>query len=707
MPLLGLSTPTPPQSAPAPAMDMRPVSVGGFVNIQSAGQVLAQQASEFRARASAQAQQPVIQNLAHYVRECWSKAKMAKMPVERRMLRAVRSRRGEYDPEKLAQIREQGGSEIYMMLFSSKARQAGALMRDVLIGSGAEKPWTLRPTAKPDINPGEVQQIMESVFSIVQAGEESGMPLDMETVRQLLRDAKAAAETRIADEARLKCSKMERKMEDQMQEGGFMEALDQFLDDMTMFPTAFLKGPVVRKRTKLAWVPAGDDYTLDISEQLVSEWERVDPFNIYPAPWARSVNDSWLIERHKLSKLDLEALMGVEGYSDDAIRSVIDEVGQGGLHEWLSVDSERQTAEGRNDNSATFTSDLIDAVQFWGPVTGKMLVDWGMDAASVKDQAKSYEAEIWLIGNHVIKAALNRDPMKRRPYFATGYERVPGCFWHNSLFSIVEDCQDMCNAAARALANNMGIASGPQVWVNVERMPAGEDISSLYPWKIHQTTSDPMGSTAAPMGFFQPSSNAPELMAVFERYSILADEVSGIPRYMTGTEGTPGAGRTASGLSMMIGNASKTIKNVVSNIDINVISPAVKFQYFWNMRYSDDKELKGDVNVLARGALSLTTKEAAQVRRNEFLQATANPIDMQIVGMDGRAYMLREAARALDMDTDKIVPSESVLKARQAAMMIAQQQMQMQQQMQGQPAAQGSGQELMNGAPVTDQFQPS
>lgn len=716
MPQLGLSSqPSPLMPAiSAPAVDPRPVSVGGILNIESTAQVLAREAREARQRADTSAQQPVIQNLASYVRDCWSKAKQAKMSVEQRMLRAVRSRRGEYDPEKLSQIREQGGSEIYMMVFSTKARQAGALMRDVLIGAGTEKPWTISPTKKPEIDPAEAQQIMQSVFELVQAGEQSGMPLDMETIRQLLRDAKATAENRVVEAAREKCSNMEHKMEDQMQEGGFLAALDQVIDDMTMFPTAFLKGPVVRKKPKLKWTEVGQgSYEPVVEDAFVTEWERVDPFNIYPAPWARSVNDAWLIERHQLSRTDLEELIGVEGYSEDAIRSVLDEVGRGGLHEWLMVDAQRNAAEGRLDSSAAGTSDLIDAVQFWGKVSGKDLVDWGMDASSVKDQAKHYEAEVWLIGSHVIKAALNRDPVKRRPYFATGYERVPGCFWHNSLFSIIEDCQDMCNAAARSLANNMGIASGPQVWVNVDRLPAGEDITQLYPWKIHQTTSDPMGGTQAPIGFFQPSSNAPELMAVFDKFSLLADEVSGIPRYMTGTEGTPGAGRTASGLSMMIGNASKTIKSVVSNVDVNLIEPAVTFQYHWNMRYADEPDLKGDVSVVARGAMSLTTKESAQVRRNEFLQATANPVDMQIVGMEGRAYLLREAARSLDMDTDKIVPSDSVLKARQAAVMMAQQQAMMAGQADptaqgGTPEkAQGNGQELTNGAPVTDNFQPA
>mgnify|MGYP000202130934 CR=1 FL=1 len=42
------------------------------------------------------------------------------------------------------------------------------------------------------------------------------------------------------------------------------------------------------------------------------------------------------------------------------------------------------------------------------------------------------------------------------------------------------------------------------------RVPAGTDVTTMYPWKLWPMASDPTGSTAAPMGFFQPSSNANE-----------------------------------------------------------------------------------------------------------------------------------------------------------------------------------------------------
>jgi hypothetical protein len=449
-------------------------------------------------------------------------------------------------------------------------------------------------------------------------------------------------------------------------------------------------------------------YQLEIVDDLVLEWERVDPFMIYPSPASTGINDGYLIERHKLRQTDLEEMIGVEGYDDEAIRQVIEAYGRGGLQEWLIVDSTKAQAEGRSTTAVMQNSEhLIDAIQFWGMVSGQMLRDWGLTDEEVPDITKQYPCEAWLIGSYVIKASLNYHPLGQKPYYKASYEGVPGTFWGNSTYDLIKDCQDMCNSATRALANNMGIASGPQVWVNVDRVPQGEDITQMYPWKIHQVTTDPMGSSAAPIGFFQPNSNAQELMAVYEKFSILADEYSGIPRYMTGSSPTGGAGRTASGMSMLMGNANKSMKQVVANIDNSVMTPLLERLYFYNMKYSEDNELKGDVAIVARGSNSIVAKETAQVRRNEFLQATANPIDMQIMGIDGRATLLRETAKQLDVNPDDVVPPREKFRvAQQIAQMM--QAGQPPQPMPGPGAPAGSPvqnqQMLSNGAPITDNF---
>jgi len=247
--------------------------------------------------------------------------------------------------------------------------------------------------------------------------------------------------------------------------------------------------------------------------------------------------------------------------------------------------------------------------------------------------------------------------------------------------------------------------------MNSDRLPPGEDIEQMYPWKIWQFTSDPMGSTAEPIIFFQPKLNVAELMAVFEKFAILADEYSSIPRYMTGDSPTGGAGRTASGMSMLMTNANKSMKQVVSNIDNSVMTPLLERLYFYNMKYGEDPALKGDVQVVAKGAVGVVAKESAQVRRNEFLNVIgANPVFTQVVGVDGISAILREAAKSLDMDPDAIVPPQ--FKVKLAQLMAAQQQPPPGAPMPG-PAPGGSppapvqnGQMLQNGAPIADNFAP-
>lgn len=703
-------------AAPVGAAAPLTVSVGGIMPVMNAAALHAQQQAAVTKAVDAMLAQPVITGLAGHIKDFWTKAEAAKSTVEARMIEAMYSRRGEYTPERKQKIAEAKQPAIYMMLAASKMRQIESLLRDVLLGTGSDKPWTLRPTPNPELPPEEVAKIVQALQGEIYQAMQMGVHPTMDEVRMRLRMYREQLDTRLLEEARVRCERMERKMEDQLAEGGFLVALDQFITDLATFPTAFIKGPVVRRKPKLSW---GEGGTLTVEETLSLNWERVDPFCLYPAPWARHIGEGPLIEKHRLSRDDLNQMIGVEGYNEDAIRKVLDQYGLGGLHDWLSVESQKAAAEGRDQIASTTNTGLIDALQYWGSASGQMLVDWGLPREQVPDLAKEYQIEAWMIGPYVIKAVLNADPLARRPYYGFSFQQVPGSVWGNAPYDLMHDCQDMCNAAARSLAANLGISSGPQVAILSNRLPPGEDITEMFPWKIWQFESDPMGSTADPIKFFQPTSNAAELMGVYEKFSLLADEYTGIPRYMAGfNEGSGGAGRTASGMSMMIGNASKIVKQVVGGIDCNVITPLLDRQYYYNMRYSEDPDLKGDVKVVARGALSMTVKEAAQVRRNEFLAATANPIDLQIIGLEGRAEVLREAARGLDMNTDKVVPPVAVIKERQAVAMMQQAQAAQAQAQgegdepgapagQGQPNPTNNSQALQNGAPVTDAFQPA
>jgi hypothetical protein len=571
--------------------------------------------------------EPYILGLSGYLRECWDVAQLAKRPIEYKMLRALRQRNGEYEADKLRDIKNQGGSEIYMMITEVKCRAAESWLRDILLDSGMP-PWDIVPTPMPDLSPRQTKEIQDAyankVLAVLQG---TGQAPDAETMAEIKEMVSQDYRFKILQDAHNRSDKMKVKINDQFAQGGWEQAFNDFITDLVTYPSAFVKGPVVRRQRALGWTTDETGRTVvEPIERLAPEFERVDPFRIYPEPGITRIDEGYLFQHHPLSRMELSDLIGVPGYDDDAIRKILD-IGNG--QSWISEDVELiKQEEERKFYSYMRPTEVFDALEFWGKISGKMLIEWGMSEEDVPDEAREYDANVWLVGSYVIKAVLNYDPLGQKPYAKTSFIKCPGAFWGKGIPEIIEDVQSVCNAAARALVNNMGISSGPQVEVNLDRIPPNEDITQMYPWKIWQTLNDPVGSSAPAVRFNQPEDNANTLISVYERFARLADEHSGIPSYLYGDLDTQGAGRTASGR-----------------------------QFVYNMRYDEDESIKGDAEIVARGAVNLAVKETTNLRRIEFLNATANPFDIEIVGKDGRAAILREIAKGLQMPVDDIVPS--------------------------------------------------
>ena len=618
---------------------------------------IARQEQEAADKALAERQnQPMILGLASYLRGCWDVAQQAKKPIENKMLVALRQRNGEYEASKLKQIQAQGGSDIYMMITEVKCRAAESWLRDILLDTGTP-PWDIVPTPIPDLSPVQRKEIQDifanSVLKMVQENAQAPSQDEMSQVKEMVSQD---YRFRILQDAQTRADKMKLKIQDQFAQGGWAESFNDFITDLVTYPCAFVKGPVVRRQRRLGWkLDATGRTAVEPTEVLAPEYERVDPFRIYPEPGITRIEDGYLFEHHPLTRMELADLIGVPGYDEDAIRKVL-EIGNG--QSWISEDIELQKQEEeRKYYSYMRPTEVFDALEFWGKVSGKMLIEWGMSEEEIPDDAREYDANVWMVGNYVIKAVLNYDPLGEKPYAKTSFIKCPGAFWGKGIPEIIEDIQNVCNAAARALVNNMGISSGPQVEVNLERIPPNEDITQMHPWKIWQVTNDPMGSSSPAVRFTQPDDNAQTLMAVYDKFARLADDHSGIPAYLYGDLNVQGAGRTSSGLSMLMGAAGKGIRQVVGHIDGDVIKPIVQRQFVYNMRYDEDETIKGDAQVLAKGAINLAVKETVNVRRIEFLNATANQVDMEIVGKDGRAAILREIAKGLQMPVDDIIPS--------------------------------------------------
>lgn len=637
--------------------------------------------------------------LAGHVTDCWNRAKFAKTELTERLLKCERQRRGVYDPDRAMEIAKTGGSDIFMMLTDIKCRAAESWLKDVLMGV-RDRPFDLEPSEVPSLPPEVKMDIISMVQQEAQEFLAIGAKLHPDTFSLRLSEVHDQILLQIREEAKERAKRMGDVIEDQLNKGNWEKAFKDFLSDFVTYPTAILKGPTVRKKKRLEW---GPEFVPVVVNDFSREVERVSPFDIYPAPNSGSVDDNYLLQRHRINRETLRSFKGVPGYSDQEIDNALETYGRVGVKSWVQGDEQRDDLQGK-PHAEIENSNLIEALEFWGPASGQMLIEWGIDDKTI-DPTAEYEVNAWMVGNYVIKCVINPDPLGRRPYEICSWEPIPGSFWGTALPEIMRDVQILCNAAARALANNMGIASGPQVEVAVDRLAEGEDLTQMYPWKIWQTTTDRTGGGQAGVRFFVPDMKAAELMGVYQQFARQADEVTGIPNYVYGSASVAGAGRTASGLSMLMDNAAKGIKAAIASID-RVVAGVVHRFYVHNMMYNSDPFIKGDFTIVAKGAMGLLAKEQLQVRRNEFLTATANPVDLQIIGIEGRAYLLREVAKTLQMDTDKLVPSPEVLKHKQEAAQIQMAMQQMQQQQMEAPQTLDAAGNPAGGADLQPQVQP-
>jgi hypothetical protein len=329
----------------------------------------------------------------------------------------------------------------------------------------------------------------------------------------------------------------------------------------------------------------------------------------------------------------------------------------------MAEDSVRAQLEDRGSGLESGLDHSIDVIEAWGSCQGSKLQDWGMDPGAVPDREGEYEIQAWLVGSICIGARLNPHPLNHRPFFKGSYVRVNDSIWGRAIPELMEDIQKICNSCARAMVDNMSFASGPQVYLWENYLPAGQNASRLYPrkiWRFTDTTNSPDGSRK-PIEFFQPDANLEPLLKLYDYFFKMASEVTGIPAYVYGSDQIKqGAASTASGLSMLMNSASKGLKSVVMNIDAGVVRPSVTEQWLHIVMY-DPSKAKGDIKIVARASEHLIMQEQLQIRRKEALDTTANAIDMQIIGLPGRAEMLRDYMHGLKFDSSKIVPDRGDL----------------------------------------------
>lgn len=229
-----------------------------------------------------------------------------------------------------------------------------------------------------------------------------------------------------------------------------------------------------------------------------------------------------------------------------------------------------------------------------------------------------------MAGYKVLQVKVNSDPrMQRRPvytasFYRTGGDRIAG----DGIAQRLRDIERAYHACLAYLMRNAANSSAPMCEADYRRISkymSDEDLARPVPGTMYLSDSDP-GSQAAALKFFNIPSNIPAYSQLMEMFNQLADRVTNIPAALHGEAVGSGAMRTFRGMSLLQGNATRALRSAVTNIDSGVFEPLGQLLYSINMLYAADPSVKGDVQIVTKGAEGLLQKETEKQSALELLQ---------------------------------------------------------------------------------------
>lgn len=593
-----------------------------------------------------------VDPLVGKIRTWFERSESARRTIEERWLSNLRQYKGVYDDETVARI-SLNRCRAYIPYTKTKVRTLDSRLGDLLFPANGDKNWSIEPTPVPEY-PKEYIDVLRQMYL-----EQSGQELTTEQLNVLL-----------SEDAKNQAKKMTQVIEDQLSELNWRSVMSSVLHSGHLYGTGCVKGPLVTVRSGVQYSQTTDRSGKDIWE--VQEFDDVTPFiesvriwDLFPDMDAVSLSDArYIIQRRKMDKHELLVLAQRSDFDADSILEYLDRYPDGSYDKKPFETSLQSLGDVVTDSATANDSKKYEVLEYWGYMDAKDLEEVGVSIPSSKRKsAVELACNIWVLGDVVIKAALSPLEGVKWPYHFYYYDKDETSIFGEGIPDVMKDLQDLINSSFRAMQDNMAITAGPQVEADMRLLSPDEDPREIYPYKVwvRSAENDLDFSSQPAVRFSNIESHAGQFQGIIELLMKYCDEVTSIPKYMSG-EYSPGLTRTASSFSMLMGSANISLKDLVKNYDDGITQPLIEAMYHWNMQFNTDESIKGDYAIVAKGSSSLMAKEVRIQALNSFLELTSNPSDVAITK---RSAIIRAVAEELDLESDGLVKSEDEIAAEQ------------------------------------------
>jgi len=599
--------------------------------------------------------------LVGYIKEKQREAEDGRQVHEERWLKAYKNFRGVYDST--TQYTSKEKSKVFIKITKTKVLAAYGQIVDILFAN-KKFPITVEPTPVPEgiaefahietpldqavpADPygfkGDGRELPPGGFQATEgnldylgglAPKFEGAPIAEGKARMGEPQISPAQETAL---------RMEKVIHDQLMGSNAISTLRNAIFESALLGTGIIKGPFTHTKTVHKWESVeGEGKTYTPYFKDVPKIESVSCWDLYPDPLATNVDDcDYIIQRHKMNRAQLRNLMDMPMFNPDAIREVLEGGGNYQDKYYESVIRDEEQVQ-------TGSADRYEVLEYWGCIDSNFLEQVGVDTSEVDDLGQ-VQANIWICGGQVLRAVINPFVPMRMPYQIFPYEISPYQIWGIGIPENMEDAQMLMNGHVRMAIDNLSLAGNMVFDVDETSLVPGQNYD-IFPGKIFRRQSGVTGTAVNGIKF---PNTAGENIQMYDKARQLADEETGIPSIMHGQTGVTGTGRTAAGLSMLLGSAGLSIKTVIKNLDDYLLKPLGEALFQWNMQFNNEQpDIVGDLEIKPKGVSSVMQKEVRSQRLTALLQTVANPMLAPFIKIPN---LIKELAISQDIDPDSLV----------------------------------------------------
>ena len=598
--------------------------------------------------------------LCGHIKSKFQDSENGRQGFETRWLQAFKNFRGVYDST--TQYRDSERSKVFIKITKTKVLAAYGQIIDILF-SNKKFPLVVEPTPVPE-GIAEFAHLKTPLDDIVPdpygydgdgrdlppGATEASRGLDFlggldkryQNGENLAPGPSLAGEPQISP-AQKAALNLEKHIHDQLLDTSAVNVLRNAIFESCLLGTGIVKGPLNFNKRIHKWEKGEEGRKYVPYEKLVPRIESVSVWDFHPDPSATSIEDAeYVIQRHRMNRQQLRSLISLPFFYKEAIEECL---AKGSNYEEKYYENTIRD----EDTEPAYVDNRYEVLEYWGVLDAKFAREIGMEIPNDLSELDQVQINAWVCGNHVLRCVLNPFTPARIPYQVIPYEVHPYQVWGVGVAENMEDAQMLMNGHVRMAIDNLALAGNLVFDVDEASLVPGQNMD-IFPGKIFRRQSGVTGTAINGLKF---PSTANENIQMYQISRQLADEETGIPSIMHGQTGVTGTGRTASGLSMLLGSASLSLKTVIKNIDDYLLKPLGEAYFQWNMQFNEDApDIEGDLEIKPRGTSAVMQKEVRTQRLTTLLQTAINPTLAPFVKIPN---LMRELAISQDIDPDSLV----------------------------------------------------